>query len=81
MSNKTLNFLRSMTAISLGQKNYAEAETKEVAAAEAKTCPNCGAPRAKQDGLTRCAYCGFKFMDTRLSNGIYLTEEDNSKNV
>lgn len=70
-----------MTNISLKQKNYAKTdETKEDKAAAA-LCPNCGAPRTKQDGLTHCAYCGYKFIDAVLTDGIYIKAEDNSKNV
>jgi uncharacterized Zn finger protein (UPF0148 family) len=62
----------------LAQKSYGGGEM-QAAKAEAKTCPNCGAPRAKQDGLTRCAYCGYTFMDTVLSDGIFLKKADNSQ--
>jgi uncharacterized Zn finger protein (UPF0148 family) len=44
----------------------------------AKDCPNCGAGRAKQDGLTHCAYCGFEFLNVKLTDGVYIKKEDNS---
>lgn len=44
----------------------------------ARDCPNCGAGRAQADGLTHCAYCGFEFISTKLSDGIHLTSDDNS---
>jgi uncharacterized Zn finger protein (UPF0148 family) len=81
MADKSMNFLQNMTNLSLKQKNYAEAEEVTEAKTEAKLCPNCGAPRAKQDGLTHCAYCGYKFIDTVLTDGIFIKKEDNSKNA
>ena len=44
-----------------------------------KDCPNCGAGRAQQDGVTRCAYCGFQFIAVKITDGINLKKEDNSK--
>jgi uncharacterized Zn finger protein (UPF0148 family) len=81
MANKSVNFLQNMTNISLKQQNYAQTKEAVEAKTEAKLCPNCGAPRAKQDGLTHCAYCGYKFIDTTLTDGIYIKKKDNSKNV
>ena len=46
---------------------------------DATACPNCGAGRAKQDGVTKCAYCGFVFIETTLDDGINIVKEDNSK--
>ncbi|MDR2122471.1 MAG: zinc ribbon domain-containing protein [Flavobacteriaceae bacterium] len=80
MADKSINFLQNMTDLSLKQKNYAETKEAAEAKTETKLCPNCGAPRAKQDGLTHCAYCGHKFIDTTLTDGIYIKKEDNSKN-
>lgn len=42
------------------------------------TCPNCGAGRAKSDGLTHCAYCNFEFIKARITDGIHLKKSDNS---
>lgn len=42
-------------------------------------CPGCGAGRTKQDGLTRCGYCGHEFMSQTLTDGIYLSSADNSE--
>jgi uncharacterized Zn finger protein (UPF0148 family) len=81
MADKSVNFLQNMTNISLKQKNYAEADEAVEAKTEAELCPNCAAPRAKQDGLTHCAYCGYKFIETVLTDGIYIQKEDNSRHV
>ncbi|WP_459641268.1 hypothetical protein [Flavobacterium sp. CGRL2] len=43
-----------------------------------RDCPNCGAGRAKQDGVTHCAYCGFEFITVQLTDGVYIKKEDNS---
>lgn len=43
-----------------------------------RDCPNCGAGRAKQDGVTHCAYCGFEFITVKLTDGVYIKKEDNS---
>jgi hypothetical protein len=42
-------------------------------------CPRCGAPRTKSTGLTRCAYCDYSFLDVTVTNGIFLTDQDNSR--
>lgn len=42
------------------------------------TCPNCGAGRAKRDGLTHCAYCNFEFIKPKITDGIHLKKTDNS---
>ncbi len=44
-----------------------------------KDCPACGAGRAQQDGVTHCAYCGFEFISVKLTNGLNLKKEDNSR--
>ncbi|MDR1911187.1 MAG: hypothetical protein LBQ52_02425 [Helicobacteraceae bacterium] len=80
MANKSsLNFLKNMQNIAVSQKNYGASETVKEMKVAAKLCPNCGAARAKYDGLTRCAYCGYKFIDTSLSDGIFIKKEDNSR--
>ena len=43
---------------------------EEPAKVDTRTCPNCGAGRAEQDGLTHCGYCGFEFLSVQLSDGI-----------
>jgi hypothetical protein len=48
------------------------------ASVNARACPGCGAGRAQQDGLTRCGYCGYQFIDQRLTDGIHLSSSDNS---
>lgn len=77
--NKTLSFVERMKL--RAQTEAAKNETvKEFGAAiGVEVCPNCGAGRAKQDGLTKCAYCGFVFIETTLTDGLNVTKEDNSR--
>ena len=77
--NKTLSILERMKLKATSQKNYGgETEIKEAGIA-VRTCPNCGAGRDKQDGLTKCAYCSFEFHTGELTDGIYIKKENNSK--
>ncbi len=78
---KPLSLLERMKQKAKEQKNYGGEFTPEEAKVNARTCPNCGAGRAKQDGLTHCAYCGFEFLAVRLTDGIHLKKEDNSPNT
>lgn len=60
------------------QENYGGEITNEEAKMDIRDCPECGAGRAFQKGLTACAYCGFIFMDTRLTDGVNIRKENNS---
>jgi len=79
MEEKKVNsFLNRLKEKAQNQSNYGgEIESSE-AQMNAKDCPNCGAGRAKQDGITHCAYCGFEFLSVKLTNGVYIKKEDNS---
>ncbi|SCY63157.1 hypothetical protein [Flavobacterium anhuiense] len=79
MEEKKVNsFLNRLKENAQKQTNYGgEMEITE-AKINAKDCPNCGAGRAKQDGLTHCAYCGFEFFNIKLTDGVYIKKEDNS---
>lgn len=61
------------------QKNYGGTFEKTEAKIDVKTCPNCGAGKAQQDGLTHCAYCSFEFIKTTITDGIYLKKSHNSQ--
>lgn len=52
-------------------KNQSKLETLD--------CPNCGAGRAKQDGVTKCAYCNYEFISGKLDDGIHIKTSDNSR--
>ena len=77
--NKPLSFIEKMKLKAKQQKNYGgETEIFE-AKLEVRDCPNCGAGRAMQDGVTHCAYCGFEFLNVKLTDGIHIKKEDNSR--
>lgn len=74
---KPLSIVARMQQKALQQKREAFVEKK--AGMNTMTCPNCGAGRAKEDGVTKCAYCGFEFISQKLTDGIHIKESDNSK--
>ena len=78
-NKKPLTLLEKMKQKAMEQKSYGGEFTEEAAKINAKTCPNCGAGRAEQDGITHCAYCSFEFLSVTLSDGIHIKKEDNSK--
>lgn len=73
------SFLDKLKEKAKSQANYGGNAEADAAGMSARTCPNCGAGRAKQDGLTHCAYCAFEFINTTLTDGIHIKKEDNSK--
>jgi hypothetical protein len=80
MSEKKVNsFLDKLKNRAITQKNYGGDYKKEEASMDATTCPNCGAGRTKQDGLTHCAYCSFEFISVQLTDGSNIKKEDNSQ--
>lgn len=76
--NKTLSFVEKMKLKAQKQQVYGGKAEDKQASLSIKDCPNCGAARAQQDGITHCAYCGFEFIGVKISDGINLKEEDNS---
>ena len=72
------SFLEKLKEKAEQQPNYGGSFEKTEAVMDTKNCPNCGAGRAKQDGITHCAYCGFEFVAVKLTDGIHLKKEDNS---
>ena len=80
-NKKTLSIIEQMKLKAQEQKMYGGTLEIKEAQMQIKDCPNCGAGRAKQDGLTHCAYCGFEFMSVELSNGLNIKKEDNSKKI
>ncbi len=78
--NKPLSFVEKMKLKAQSQKTYGIDENNafKEAKMDAADCPNCGAGRAKQEGLTHCAYCGHEFLAIKLTDGIFIKREDNS---
>lgn len=80
MSKPTFSLIERMKQKARDQQSYGGKTENNSANTTARSCPNCGAGRAKDDGLTHCAYCGFTFMDVTLSDGLHIKKEDNSPN-
>lgn len=76
--SKILSYLEKLKQKAQTQENYGGEVKKVDAKMEVRDCPECGAGRAFQDGLTACAYCGFVFMDTKLTDGVNIKKENNS---
>lgn len=77
-ADKPLSFIERMKQTALSQKNYGGDAEITAAGTQQAACPNCGASRAKNDGLTHCAYCGHAFIQTTLTDGRHIKKEDNS---
>lgn len=72
-------FLQKLKQKTADQKHYGGKAEEKAAEMGAKDCPNCGAGRAKHDGVTHCAYCSFEFIKTKITKGLHIDESDNSK--
>lgn len=75
---RALTYLEKLKQQALNQQHYGGDVPDEAARMEVRDCPNCGAGRAYRHGLTHCAYCGFSFMDIKLTDGIHLKKDNNS---
>lgn len=75
---KPLSFVEKMKLKAQQQKSYGGDPELKPANVGVRDCPNCGAARAKDDGLTKCAYCGFEFISVHLTDGLNIKKEDNS---
>ena len=73
----TSSFLQRLKQRSASETPYGGQSTATAASMQTRDCPNCGAGRAQQDGLTHCAYCGFEFMSVTLTDGIHIKTKDN----
>lgn len=76
-NKKPLPLIERLKQQAAGQQR--EQVTIADAQTQVTTCTNCGAGRAKQDGLTHCAYCGYAFTAHRMSEGIHINQRDNSQ--
>ncbi|MNR21162.1 hypothetical protein D3C85_1380490 [compost metagenome] len=75
---KVISFLDKLKEKAQKQSNYGGETEITDAQMSLRDCPNCGAGRAKHDGLTNCAYCGYEFIQVKLTDGFYIKKEDNS---
>lgn len=76
---KKISLVERLKNQTLNQKKYAEDKPSQIAQLDTQECQNCGAGRAKQKGVTNCAYCGFSFIEVKLIDGINIKSTDNSK--
>lgn len=74
-----LSFLNKIKKTATESKSYMGDMPTDEAGMAAATCPNCGAGRAKQDGVTHCAYCDFEFISVKITDGVFVNKDDNSK--
>lgn len=74
-----MSFAERMKLKGQKQKKYGGEIKERKAKLGAKDCPNCGAGRVKNEGVTHCSYCGFEFISEEITKGIYLKESDNSQ--
>lgn len=74
---KPVSFVQRLKELAESQKREASEITS--ATSTVVCCPKCGAGRAANDGLARCAYCGHRFIQTSLGEGIHIGHEDNSR--
>ncbi|MGJ1430981.1 hypothetical protein ACR79M_03430 [Sphingobacterium spiritivorum] len=75
---KTNTILEKLKNKAKTQQHYGGKPEEKEPELSIHPCPNCGAGRAQQDGLTHCAYCGFQFIKVRITDGLHLKREDNS---
>lgn len=72
---KPLSLVEKMRLKSKTTTVYGGEYKEKKAELGATDCPNCGAGRAKRDGVKKCAYCGFEFIQHDHTQGIHLTKE------
>lgn len=73
------SFIEKLKQKTGSQQSYGGKADPRAAGMDVTDCPNCGARRARQDGITHCVYCGFEFLAIQLGNGLHLGENDNSQ--
>jgi len=73
-----LSFAERMRLKAMQQKSYGGEcnEEDNTPKLGIRDCPNCAAPRAYTEGLSTCAYCGFEFIATQLTDGIHIKKEN-----
>lgn len=74
-NKKPLSLVERMRLKTQTQQKYGGEFIEEKATIGVTDCQNCGAGRAKSDGLKECAYCGFVFLEKEHTAGIHLNKE------
>lgn len=76
-NKKPLSLVERMKLKTKTQLKYGGELIEKSSSINTTDCPNCGAGRAKLDGIKKCAYCGFVFLEKDHTTGIYLKIEKN----
>lgn len=74
-NKKPLSLVERMRLKTKTQAKYGGEYKEEKAKVNVTDCPNCGAGRAKLDGVKKCGYCGFVFLEKDHTAGIHLNKE------
>ncbi len=77
---KVTSILDKLKSKVQNQEVYGGKALEKEAGLSITDCPNCGAGRAQQDGITHCAYCGHAFIAVKVTDGLHIRKEDNSQN-
>lgn len=72
---KPLSLVERMKLKTQTQPKYGGEYVAKSASVSVNDCPNCGAGRAKREGVKACAYCGFVFLEKDHTAGIHLNRE------
>ena len=78
-NKKPLSLVERMKLKAQQNSKYGGQFVVKKAEVSAQDCPNCGAGRAKHEGVTHCAYCGCEFIHQKIEDGLHLKKDDNSK--
>ncbi|MXV38766.1 hypothetical protein GO491_08810 [Flavobacteriaceae bacterium Ap0902] len=74
-NKKPLSLVERMKLKAKNSPKYGGEYKEEKANMSVTDCPNCGAGRAKLDGVKKCAYCGYEFLENHHTKGIHLNRE------
>lgn len=77
--NKANSYIDRIRQRAREQASYGGDAPATAASIAVRDCSGCGAARAWADGLTHCAFCGFEFIATTLSDGVHITADQNSQ--
>lgn len=72
---KPLTLVERMKLKTKNQLKYGGELIEKASNVSVTDCPNCGAGRAKLEGVKICSYCGFQFLEHDHTAGIYLNRE------
>jgi hypothetical protein len=73
------DFVQRLRARAAADATYGGASTPEAPTVSTRICPGCGATRPDDESLTTCSWCGTRYLDVTLSDGIHLSPRDNTE--